>query len=204
MLTKKELKIIDLFRSNVLASFTIREIMKKLDNNSYNWTHTAIKTLEKENIIILNKKGSSQLCTINLNEQKVISYLSLLEETNPLNKKIPNIDKIINLTNLDTHILIIAGSYVNNTFTKDSDLDIVIIIDKKEEKKWVLNKLSNEGDLLIPKLHPYVFTKDEFLEMLKNKETNYGKEIVKKHLIIFGAELYFRILKEAIKYGYTD
>jgi|SRR3989344_2897587 len=203
MLTNKELRIMHLFRKNISASFTIREIMKRINTKSYNWTYNAVKDLEKEKIIILNKKGQSQLCTLNLEEQKTILYLSLLEELNALDKKLPNLKKIIDLTNIEVHTLIITGSYADNTFTEKSDMDLAVIIDKKEDRKWILNKLSNEGSLFIPNLHPYVFTKDEFLEMLKNKELNYGKEIIKKHLIIFGAQLYFKILREAIKYGYS-
>ncbi len=202
MLTIKELRIIELFRKNIFAEFTIREIMKNINTKSYNWTHNSVKKLEKKNIVLLRKKGQSQICTINLEEQKTIIYLVLLEELNTLDKKIPNLNKIIKLMPLDFHILIITGSYVDKTFTKRSDMDVVVVIDKREEKKWLLNKLSNKGELMIPKLHPYIFTKEEFLEMLKNKEANYGKEIEKKHLIISGAEFYFKILREAIKYGY--
>lgn len=204
MLTVKELQIIELFRKNIFSSFTIREVMKKIKTKSYNWTHKAIKKLQKERIVILNKKGPCQLCTINLEEPKSIAYLSLLEELNALNKKLPNLNEIISLMPLDFHILIITGSYADKTFTQKSDMDVVVIIDKKEEKKWLLNRLSNKGDLMIPHLHPYVFIKEEFLEMLTNKEANYGKEIEKKHLIISGAEFYFKVLREAIKHGYSD
>lgn len=204
MLTQKELQVIELFRNNLLASYTIREIMKKLNTKSYDWTYNAVKKLEKENILILEQKGHSSLCNINLEEQKTIAYLSLLEELNALDRKIPNLNKIMLLMPLDFHILIIAGSYADNTYTKKSDIDVVVIIDKKEERKWLLNRLTNEGDLLIPKLHPYIFSKDEFLEMLINKETNYGKEIAKKHIIISGAEFYFKILGEVIKRGYRN
>lgn len=205
MLTNKELQIIELFRKDIFANFTIRGIMKKINTGSYNWTHNAIRKLKKEKIIIVKKKGQSQLCTINLETPLTIMYLSLLEEFNSIKKRIPNMDKIINLMEgQDFYILIIAGSYADNTFTKKSDLDVIVIIDKKEEKKWILNKLSNEGDLMIPKMHPYVFSKEDFLEMLINKEFNYGKEIAKKHLVVSGAEFYFKILKEAIKHGYSS
>ncbi|MBI4447874.1 nucleotidyltransferase domain-containing protein [Candidatus Woesearchaeota archaeon] len=203
MLTAKELQIIELFRQDIFAEFTIREIMKKISTKSYSWTHNAVKKLQKENIITLKKKGQSQLCNINLEEQESITYLSLLEELNSLNKKLPNLKKIIELMPIDFHILLIAGSYADNTFTKQSDMDIVTIIDKKEEKKWLLNKLSNKGELMIPILHPYVFTVEEFLEMLKSKEPNYGKEIARKHMILSGAEAYFKILREASKHGYN-
>ena len=202
MLTSRELQVLDLFRKDILDSFTIREVMKKLDTKSYDWTYNTIKKLERENIIILKRKGQSRLCSINLEEQKSIMYLSLLEELSALNKKIPNLSKILSLMPLDFHILIIAGSYADSTFTKKSDVDVVVIIDKKEEKTWMLNKLTNAGDLLIPNLHPYIFTNEEFIEMLINREENYGKEIGRKHIILSGAELYFKILREAIKRGY--
>lgn len=204
MLTTKELQIIELFKKNIFTSFTIREIMKNIHTNSYNWTHNAIMKLQKENILSLEKKGQSQLCTINLGEQKSIIYLSLCEELNALNKKLPHIKRILELSSPHFHTLIVTGSYANNTFTEESDMDVVVIIDKEEEKKWVLHKLQNEGELMIPPLHPYVFTREEFLEMLTNGEENYGTEIVKKHLIISGAEFYFNLLKEAIKHGFRN
>jgi len=202
MLTKKELQIIELFRKNIFSDFTILEIMKRLGTKSYSWTYNSIKKLQKEDIILIERKGQSQLCRINLHNQKTIVYLGLLEELNALEKNIPNFKKISELMPLDFHILIITGSYVDKKFNKESDLDVVVIIDSENEKKWILNKLKNEGDLMIPQLHPYVFTRKEFLEMLTNKEENYGKEIDKKHLILGGAELFFKILREAISYGY--
>ena len=202
MLTEKELRIIELYRKNIFASYTIREIMKKINTKSYNWIHNAVKKLKIENILKCEEKGKRILCSINLEEQKTLIYLSLIEETNPLIKKIPNLKKITEFMPLDFHILLISGSYADGSFTEKSDIDVVVIINKKEDRKFLLNKLSNEGDLMIPKLHPYVFTREEFLEMLTNKEENYGKETAKKHIIIAGAELFYTILREAIENGF--
>lgn len=55
---------------------------------------------------------------------------------------------------------------------------------------------------MIPKVHPYVFTRSQFLEMLTSDEANYGKLIFQKHLIIFGASNYYKVIKEAIKNGF--
>ena len=202
MLTKKELEILNLFRKNIFSNFTIREIMKKIKTGSYNWTFNAVKKLEKENLIILEKKGNSQLCSINLNEQKTTTYLSFLEELNALDGKIPNMRKLLGLMPNEFYILIIAGSYADESHTKKSDLDIVVIINKKDNKKFLLNELLSEGELMIPRVHPYVFTREEFLEMLTHKQENYWKEIEKKHLIVSGAESYFKILRQAIENGY--
>ncbi len=204
MLTTKELNIVNLFRKNLFLDPTIREIMKQIGTKSYNWTYNAVLKLAQENILTLTKKGNSQICTINLKDQKTISYLSLLEEYNALNTKIPHFETLLGLMPEAFNILLITGSYAAKTFTKNSDLDVVVIIEQKEEKKWLQNTLSNKGELLTPTLHPYVFTREEFFEMLTNKELNYGKEIVKKHLIIAGAELYFKIIRDAIDHGYKD
>ena len=48
---------------------------------------------------------------------------------------------------------------------------------------------------MIPPAHIYVFTKNEFLEMLLNKEQNYAKLIFEKDFD-FGAENYYLIIKE--------
>ena len=202
MLTKKEMSIIDLFRKNLLIYPSIREVMKRINTKSYNWTYNAVKKLEKENLILIERKGKGRLCSLNLEEQKTLSYLAFLEETHSLSKKIPNIKKIRQLMPNDFHILVITGSYVDSSQTSKSDLDIVVIIDRKEERKHILNKLQRKGELMVPELHPYVFTNKEFLEMLVNKEENYGKEISRKRSVIEGAEFYFKILKEAIDNGF--
>ncbi|MBI4454002.1 nucleotidyltransferase domain-containing protein [Candidatus Woesearchaeota archaeon] len=202
MLTSKELQILELFRINLFASFTIMEVMKKIKTKSYNWTHNAIKKLQKGNILAIKRIGQNQLCSINLNEHKTIAYLSLAEELNISKQNVPNLKRIQALMPGDFHIFIVTGSYAGNTFTRKSDLDIVVIIERKENKKFLLNNLSSEGELMIPPLHPYVFTREEFFEMLTNKEENYGKEITRKKIIIEGAELYYNILNEAIEHGF--
>ncbi|MEM3127287.1 MAG: hypothetical protein QW331_04450 [Candidatus Woesearchaeota archaeon] len=56
---------------------------------------------------------------------------------------------------------------------------------------------------MIPALHSYVFTEEEFLEMLINKEENYGKEIFRKHLILTGTQNFYKIVKEAKLHGFS-
>lgn len=202
MLTKKELGIIELFRNDIFASYTIRKIMKKLDTRSYNWVYNAVMKLNKEGIISICEVGKSSLCSINMDEQRTISYLSILEENNSGINKIPNLGKIKKILPWNTHMLIIAGSYAAGSFTKKSDIDVIVIVGSKEEEKPIMNLLVRKGELMIPPIHPYVFTPIEFLEMLANSEENYGKEIFRKHLIIYGAELYYFILREAISRGF--
>ena len=96
----------------------------------------------------------------------------------------------------------VAGSYAAGKATKKSDLDVVVLVEDGTETKKILAILKNKGELMIPEVHPYVFTKTEFLKMLLNDEENYGKFVFKNRVILFGAENYYLIIREAIKNGF--
>ena len=54
-------------------------------------------------------------------------------------------------------ILLITGSYANNTQKKNSDIDIVIICDNSFEPKKIYSELKHESEMNIPPIHLYVF-----------------------------------------------
>ena len=202
MLTKNQSEILMLYRKDIFLSKTIREISIML-NKSYPKVFEAIKSLEKENIISIRKAGKSSICEINPNE-RTIGLLSIIEsELLSERKDLPlkNINKIANKIKNPFYILIICGSYAEGKQKSTSDLDIAIIIPDSEDKKNYTIALK-EGELIIPEVHGYVFNKEEFHQMLINEEFNYGKELVKKHIIYYGAEQYYKILFGAMKNGF--
>lgn len=204
MLTKEEIKIIELFRKNLPNDYTIREIMKKTSKKSYNWTFKTVKKLNKLGIINFKKNGHSNMSSLNLDNFLTLVYLSLLEEFNINSKKLPkkNISELINSIPLSYFTFMISGSYAAGKPEKKSDLDVIILIEEGINAKKILTVLKNKGELMIPEVHPYVFTKSEFLQMLLSDEENYGKQIYKNRIIAFGAENYYFILKQAIKNGF--
>ncbi len=204
MLTREESRIINIYRKDLFRSYAIREIMKKLLKKSYSWTFSAVKKLHKKGIIRVEKKGKSNLCSINLNNNLTLIYLSLLEQLDARLRRLPkeNISKLLNAIPLAYFSFLTAGSYASGKATKKSDLDVVVLVEDKSNTKEILTILKNKGELMIPEVHPYVFTKSEFLQMLLNDEENYGKMIFRNRLIIFGAENYYLIIKEAIKNGF--
>ena len=62
--------------------------------------------------------------------------------------------------------------------------------------------LKNKGDLSILSVHPYIFTEDQFYEMLVNDEENYGKEVARKNIIVSGGEAFYKILFKAVEHGF--
>jgi predicted nucleotidyltransferase len=204
MLTKEELKIIELFKKNLLKSYTIREIQKAIAKQSYNWVFKAVKKLELSKIIEIRMKGHSSLCSLDINDNLALIYLSLIEEFALRRKKLPtqNIAELIGSIPLSYFTFIVAGSFAQGKATKKSDLDIVVIVEDGINTSKILAILKNKGELMIPEAHPYVFTKSEFLQMLMSHEENYGKMVYRNRLIAFGAHNYYLIIREAIKNGF--
>jgi len=200
MLTENEAEIVNVFRKDVFRNYTIRELMKITGRKTYTWTFNATKKLAGMGIIKMETKGAYRLCSINLYSALAISYLSLLDETETAARKIPRIEELINEIPTPFFTFLIGGSYAEGRQTKGSDLDVCVIVDGKTDTKKIQNMLENKA--MIPHIHPFVFTKSEFIGMLLNKEANYGKMLFIKRLIAFGAENYYLMIREAIEHGF--
>jgi len=99
-------------------------------------------------------------------------------------------------------LILATGSYARGDYTKKSDLDLVIIIPNKENVVNIQKLVENITILFVPEIHLYVFTKKDFIEMLKDKKDNYGKEIVKNRIILKNANIFYELIKEAIEKEY--
>lgn len=201
MLKKNQIEIINLFRKNIFLKCSILQIQKKLKKKSYQRVYEAVKQLEKEKILKLEKVGNTNVVSLSLNPLS-IPKISFLDESEKENEKMPNYEKIISLKELSRYLVIITGSYVKGTATKNSDLDVVVIIPDNENPLDIQKLLDNLMFLFHPKIHLYVFKNKDFVEMLLSKEENYGKEIFRNHLIFKNAYIYYEILKEAIENGF--
>lgn len=204
MFTQKQLRIIDVYRKNLFGEFTIRELARALRGASYSWTFNVVKELVKLRILEESKKGGSNVCTINLDEPLTLEYLSLLDELEAFDSKVPKKSVVELMAAIPSPFFtfMVAGSYAKGTQTKSSDIDVVILVDDSLEPKKVLSPIKNKSELMIPEIHPYVFKKSEFLQMLLAREENYGKMVYANRLIFFGAGNYYLIIKEAIAHGF--
>ncbi len=202
-LTREEMKIIGLFRTGLFNQYTIREIAKNINKKSYSWVFKAVGKLKELEIIKSETKGNSSICSINLESNLTLIYLSLLEQAR-ISEKLPlkNIKILLESIPIKYYTFIITGSYAEGKQTGKSDFDIAVITENKEDVKKVFAVLKNKGELMIPKAHVFGFSREEFLKMLLEKEENYGKQIFRNNIVIFGAENYYLILKEAIENGF--
>ena len=186
---------------------TFREIKKLCHKTSDSYVYTILKKYVKEGILSEESIGNIILYSLNLAE--ITTQLDagfIAENIGWKSRQLPFdvIYDVIKKIPTPYYTFIITGSYAKNKQTQDSDLDIVIIVDNKSDTQHIYAQIHFICDLSIPKGHPYVFKKSEFLEMLTNNEFNYGKEIAKNNLILHGASEYYTILNEAMQNGLND
>ncbi len=202
----KEQYVIDsAFIKEPWKKLTYLDIQKITKKKSKGFIYGALKRLQKEKIINTEKVGKSILYNLNLSSTSAQNYAGFLHEYISFNQKhipLQIIENIRNKIPTKFFILLLTGSYAKGTQTKHSDLDIIVICDDKTEPKKIMAEISYESELSIPKVHPYVFTKEQFLGMLLEDEENYGKEAVRHRFIFYGGSQYYAVINEAIKHGF--
>lgn len=203
-LTKKELLLLKPFLKEPVREFTLTEIKEISKNTSHHYVFEALKKFTQMQILTEKRKGNTNIYLLNPENKQNLHYLAFVESLIKEKKgDIPynNILKITEKLKSPFYILLIGGSYAEGKQKPASDLDLAVIIPNSETKKPYEIALK-EGELMIPEVHGYVFTQEEFYLMLVNKEFNYGKELVRKHIIFYGAEIYYKLLMEAMKHGF--
>lgn len=202
-LFRQELLLLKPFVKEPWREFTLTEIKAITKNKSHHYVFEALKKFTKLGIIIEKKKGNTNIYAVNTYNQD-LHYLMITEAIiKEQRADIPykSIKQITSRIKNPFYALIVGGSYAEGKQKPASDLDIAFIIPDSEVKKPYQIALK-EGELMIPEIHGYIFTREELCQMLINDEFNYGKELARKHIIYYGAEAYYKILFEAMKNGF--
>lgn len=204
MLTKEH-EIMAVFAKYPWKKFTFRDIKKLSRKKSESYVYTALKKFVKSGLLREEKAGNVVLYMVNLLSLKARTYVGFVSEHNAWSQKhIPykDLEKISRGIPTEFYALIITGSYARKEQTPKSDLDMVIVCDDSLDPKRVYAEIIQDCKMNIPPVHLYVFRKKEFLEMLTNKEPNYGKEIANNNFILSGGKEYYGIINEAMQNGF--
>lgn len=175
----------------------LREIAKKT-NNSTSSISRQLKILRDNKIINEKRLGKELLYSLNFQNNTALKFCELTE-TQKLEKfykkyyeiKIILKDFLTQIRNEHLANATVFGSVAKEEFGKQSDIDILIITDKKQDYAPVIRKIYAEYgmDLSIVNL----VKKD----LLEKKHEPLIKQIIKNHLIIFGYEY---LIREVIAY----
>ena len=199
MLTKKQLKIIDAFRKNIEDKLTAEQIRVITGIKSNNFLYKALSNCMHEGIITTQTIGKSLLYNLEINH-KSASYLGMLVSelySVPL-KILDDIEKEVS-KKISFFTAVVFGSYASGKQKKDSDFDVVIIVQDKKSVHIVEPVLQSIKRREVLQIHPYVFSASDFIEMLKADEENLGKQIIKNHLVFYNSDLFYNIIKPWIR-----
>lgn len=197
ILTKTQLRIMQFFTSKITEQFSIRQVEREL-NIDYSLVHRAIKPLiEKYKLL---KLTNSRL-VLNFREYgNILSYVEYLRRDEFLNKPRNTdlalcMDAFIKKFKEEAFILLIFGSAVIKNNPRD--IDILLIVDnadKIESSDLFLHNISRDY-MLDEKLHIVCVSYKSAYEMLsKREQRNVMNEVLNKHLLVYGAELFYRLL----------
>jgi len=196
MLTKTQAKIMKVFVSKITEKFSIKQVSEIL-KKPYPLIHRSIKPLVQDNLLI---KDSKQLLSLNYkNNFSELSYIESLRKKEFLDK-----DKTLSLfvkdilekSSFNFFISLIFGSSVESKNSRD--IDLLFIIEDKSKINDFEKFLNNLADNFSKKFDINVISTESAYEMLSKRDNiNVLNETLNKHIILFGGENYYKILKNA-------
>ena len=199
MLTKQQLTIFGVFKRDIFASLTFKQIKVESKQKSNNIVQIALKKFKEQDLVKTEITGDVTTYSLNLNNNLTLSYLNLINDLEIEKRKFPKeilseIQKRIS-KQTEFFILIIFGSYAKNKATEKSDLDIAVIVESEQIKKEIFPFLETVKRREIKPIDYHIFTREEFLEMLKADIENVGKQIYKNSIIYYGFIEYWNLIQ---------
>lgn len=187
----------EIFTSAITERFSIKHISEDADS-FYPLIHRSMAALLKEGFIVKDKQGF-----LSLNYKKNHSFLAYFEslrakEFLKKNKTIALFaEDVLEKTDEDFFILLIFGSSVLGK-KKANDIDILYITSNKSKVNEADKMLVNISSNFTSKFDINVISRESAYEMLSKRDSvNVMNETLNNHILIFGAENYYRVLKNA-------
>lgn len=169
----------------------ISQLSKKL-NIDYKNTYNIVKKLEKENIITLKRFGKAYDCILNKKIIPVIFEAEYRRRQELLkNKNLRVLFNKLNSINIP-FVALIFGSHAKKRATQYSDIDLMLIYNKNENKNINIERTIS---LLPLDIHSVTFSYNEFLKMARSKQFSVVEEAIKNNIILIGIEDYYRLIE---------
>ncbi len=199
------LKILGLFRANLDKGLTILQIAKKL-RIGYRPAYNHIAAMSDQEIINVQEVGRAKQCTLNLKCEKarhLMGEIDLLrkEELYKNEPKLKNVLEKLIPKLAEKHIseiqsIILFGSYAKGKASKNSDVDLLFIVNDIKNKELRADIERECASLQYShniKISPLITDSKEFKIMLKAEELNIGKETREHGIAIYGSEHFWRL-----------
>ncbi len=93
-------------------------------------------------------------------------------------------------------ITIIFGSYANGTYTKNSDIDILLVFQNVEDSKGIENIAQKISMKTNTQLNPVYLSYQEFKESVHDPTKEFFKKLKKDKMILIGVEWWRQLIDE--------
>ena len=179
------LKILSLFRSNYKTSLYLREIAREIQVDA-KAVSLQLNRLEKTNILTSIQKGKNKEYSLNLGNYLTLYYIVLAEDFVTIEYLDRNFEvkKLVSETaDKLGKIAMLFGSFAKGNMTQESDIDILIIDDKKPN----LSVFKEVGSLLSREISIKCMSEEQFSNGLANKDP-LTLEVAVNHIILKGID----------------
>jgi len=200
-LSKTSVEILAYLSSKLRESFTVRQIAAGICRD-YRITYVMTMRLARQEYIVAEKRRPVTHCRLNLKgNSALLAYIEAIRAGRFLAKH-RDIEVIANglrekiATPFFTMILF--GSRVKGTVSKRSDLDVLVVIPKKEMERDVSSAVGSVARISPVGIHEVILTNEEFAQLLRENKPNVAWEALDNKIVPFGAESLFKILEEVI------
>lgn len=185
-------KILHCFYNNRDKDIYFSEIIRqtKLTNNT---TLKHLKVLEENKLIISTKKTGNTFYKINPKNPEIYGILSYFDYQSlnhlPFARR-EAIFSFLNKIKIKPLIVVIFGSTAKGNFTDESDIDILLIFNKKERDD---SKLKKEIEAITGiSIQTFIIDFDYFKEQLLRKEDKVITHAIKTGFVIMGHHLFYK------------
>jgi len=160
-----------------------------------------LEILEKEKVV--EKEKEANLIKFRLREsQKTLVYLKQINTDKflKLPVKIQNsVSEFLNEIDDKPIIALVFGSYAKENYTKESDIDILLVFQKLQNEKNIENTAKRISMRTNTKINPIYVEYKNFEKNFLDKEHDFSREIRKNTIIVLGVENYYPLLWRFLK-----
>ena len=193
-INKSTAKILQLFVGHITESFTLREVARRLKMH-VSLAHRAIRPLIDAKIVEQDKHKN-----LSLNykiHHETIAFAEYLRRDNFLDK-FKDVkffaDEVIKKIEQDSFVLLVFGSSIESS--KPRDIDILLIVDSTDKIAFHEKFLHNIASNYELPFEERVVGFESVYEMLAKRDgKNVMNEILNKHIILYGVELFYRLIQ---------
>jgi len=205
-MNRSEARIVELFLANVSAKLNPRQASAAA-GLSYAAAYEAMAALAAENVLNRERVGIANVYGVNPQAEAAREALMVVAAEkrrkiygaghgleDALKKTVERVRQELP----DARSIVLFGSVARQEAKKESDVDLLFILPAGKKLKAQSRIV---GDICATKsietskaISPVVLSTEEFERMLKSRERNLAKEVVRGGVPVFGAENYFDLV----------